>query len=178
MLLFTLSTPPSELAVLQSLYARFRNDMFHEARRFLPSDADAEDVVHDVFLTLIGSRAVKRAQSDETGVRRFLLICARNRAIGLAEHMRYTVLTPPPEAPKDRPDTDELISERLDRRALLRRLGAAMEKLNPIYSDALYLRIGGRSISEIAELFGEKPETIKKRLHRARQLLHKLSDEE
>ena len=172
MLLFlTAAIPGEDLALLSGFYERFGGAMFREARRYVSCDADAEDTVHDVFSALAESFVPALREKDDESRLRFLLVCAKNRAISFSKRQSRIVPVPSPMLSKAFVHADDELAERMDDRALVRKLLGALDGMDPLYADALFLQLEGASVKEIAGLLGEKPETIKKRLHRARKLL-------
>ena len=175
---------------LNVIGARDRADLSRDAQtpfaaRLLPVGLD--DLWIDEYIGLLPRRIhdkqtlqdadLRRGKADASRLR-FLLVCAKNRAISFSKRQSRIVLIPAlPELGSSVHENDALI-ERMISRALVQKLLGVLDGMDPAYADALFLQLEGASVKQIAKLLGEKPETIKKRLHRARKLLRSAAKED
>lgn len=163
-----------ERAFFIELYNENRRAMYAFAFRYLKSEHDAEDVVHDVFLTVANGYIDKLSSQPKECVRSFLFVCTKNRALSLIKKRSGSVsLECIAENGHEVPSTDSDVSieDIISDKALLEKAKEAMNGLDPIYADALFLHLEGYSARSISELFGENYQTVKKRIYRAKLLL-------
>ncbi|MBQ1684150.1 MAG: sigma-70 family RNA polymerase sigma factor [Clostridia bacterium] len=102
--------------------------------------------------------------------RRFLFVCARNRAIDLVKkRSRVTLVGDQQEMDLICPD--EELEELLSDNAALKKAMDAVKRLVPPYSNVLYMHLAGWTVAEMADLFGMSSETVRKQLYRAKKQL-------
>ena len=72
--------------LFEQIYMNYRNQMFAVARSYLPSDADAEDAVHDVFLR-VASKCWEsvRGIENEADLRNYLLKAVKNKSLNILD---------------------------------------------------------------------------------------------
>lgn len=156
------------------LYIRYRQGMFRYANKYLHNDHDAEDIVHDVFCIVADKCIAELMERSDIGRRRFLFICTRNRAVNFGKRKSKVISFE--EMAESSPDAsaysaDDPIDEIITDKDMLERGKAAICSLDPKYADVLWMHLDGYSVQSIAALWDEKPDTVKKRLYRAKRLL-------
>lgn len=143
----------------EGLYMAYRGLMFHVANRILQNPQDAEDAVHQAFLSLARCRL-----PAELGPQ------ARHLAATAAERKAIDLL----RARKRRPEA-ELREENLPGFAPPPSdgtLAGAMAALPPRYREALLLKYyNGYSAAEVAELLGTTAANVRQILARAKKKL-------
>jgi len=164
----------------EALVVRYQHRVFRLACR-LTSETDAPDVVQEVFLQ------VYRHLSSFRGGARFStwlyriatnagLMHRRARARRPAESLdeflpRFTAdgtLDATPDALRTVCRVDEL----LDRTALAKKAQAAVERLPDLYREAFVLRdLEELSTTDVADVLGVEPSTVRQRVHRARLMV-------
>ena len=169
--LLTRASRGDEAAFLR-LYERHRDAVFRFAYRLLGSTAQADDITHDCFLSLL--RQPQRFDGSRATLRTYLLAAARNlsskhfRDAGgevAVEDLTEELRTPASAEPLRRLLDEELSSE-------VRR---AVESLPPLQREALILfEYEEMSLAEVALIVGADVGTVKARLHRARQRLKQI----
>lgn len=166
----------------ETLYFRYRKQMLLLAKSLLHNDADAEDVVHDVFCR-IAARHMNFIQSlwDPDDVRNYLLKATKNTALNELKRKGRGVI--PLELVNEWEDGEDLPDDAfLDLicdRAEYDRVLHAMLKLDEPYRDILYYHfVLELSVPEAAKRLGRKPATAKKQLVRGKKLLLKALDAE
>jgi len=152
-----------EPAAADALYARYAPRIYGLGLVLLKNRADAEDLVQDTFLKVwrTGSAFDPRRGSLDVWV----LLTARSLAIDLLR--RRTLETKKLRAQPSVSDvSDEPGPEWLaEQRDLIRRVGSAMDRLPPRQRSAVALAyLGQRSSTEVAELQGIPPGTVKSRI--------------
>ena len=156
------------------LYGRYRQPLFRYARSFISDEAEAEDVVHDVFCVMADGYMDTMAVKSELRRKRFMFICTRNRALNrLRQISKVVSIEVMKESSADRltDNDDESILDLITNEELLQRAKEIINTLDRRYADVLWMYLEGYTLVETAKCFGEKPETVRKRLYRAKQLL-------
>ena len=168
---------PGGQEMLTELYMGFRQTLYRCALGILESAANAEDAVHDVFLYAAGEGADRLMRMDETERKRFLFVCTRNRALNMVkkrgklvslEALREDGLQIPDEGSAEEPAAEA---------AALEAAREELLKMDPRYSDPLFLHLEGWTNAQIAAAFGEKEETVRKRIYRGKLLLRRAVEE-
>jgi RNA polymerase sigma-70 factor (ECF subfamily) len=150
--------------------------LYRIARTILRNDADAEDAVQDAYVSAFAKLASYRGESTlATWLSRIVM----NEALGRLRRKRHTVdlaaleqrteaevIQFPLSTPSDDPERT------MAQRQILQLVEQATDNLPEAFRIVFVTRvIEGMSVEETSELLGIKPETIKTRLHRARQLV-------
>jgi RNA polymerase sigma-70 factor, ECF subfamily len=156
---------------------RHNRRLYRIARGVLRDSRDAEDVVQDAYVSAFTHLASYRGESTlATWLSRIVI----NEALGRLRRERSTVHSGPLEPP---PHEAEIIQFPLStmnddpersmaQRQMLQLVQQAIDNLPEVYRLVLVMRvIEGMSVEETSDLLRVKPETVKTRLHRARQLL-------
>ena len=159
-------------AAFIQLYERHRAAIFRFAYRLSGSVAEAEDITHDCFLSLIKKPA--NFESGRASLRTYLLSAARNLWMKqLRSSARETAV--------DEFDENRFISQdkeplgRLLDDELSMKVQEAVSRLSPFQKEALVLfEYEGLSLTEIAGITGTDIGAVKSRLYRAREALRNI----
>lgn len=149
---------PEDRTRFESLYTAYRGLMFHVANRILHNSQDAEDAVHQAFLSL-----AEHPLPQELGPRaRCLAVTvAERKAIDLC---RARQRHPQAELEETIPGCEGPSSDGT--------LAGAMAALPPRYREVLLLRYyNGYSAAETGGLLGLTPENVRQLTVRAKRLL-------
>lgn len=149
---------------------RFRLPVWHIAYRFASNPDDADELTQDIFMRLVN---VLPSYRPSGALGAWIRQVATNVAIDAYRRRRRTpVLLSDeeiPEAPVPRAWQPDVIAERRDEAARVRRL---LDRLPPELSEPLILRdLMDCDYPEIAERLAIPLGTVKSRIHRARQTL-------
>ncbi|UCD49221.1 MAG: sigma-70 family RNA polymerase sigma factor [Phycisphaerales bacterium] len=162
-------------AALHRLYDKYKDDLVTLATA-LPLDVSAaEDVVHDIFLSFLGSAGRFRLTSSLKG---YLLTCVANRARNHRKAARRrqgpTLEDAPPAASGAlRPDQAAIFGEQLDH------LGQALQQLPYEQREVLLLRCRAQMrFAAIAKAQAVSINTVQGRYRYAIQKLRSLLDVE
>ncbi|MBO6062096.1 MAG: sigma-70 family RNA polymerase sigma factor [Clostridia bacterium] len=166
--------------LFERLYLSYRRQMYAVAIKILGNEKDAEDAVHDVFVKLAKKHMrTLEAMEDERDLRCYLLKAAKHTALNMKRDRKplYDPLESPVRA-GSRADDEAFLSE-LYTKMEYRRVKAAIDRLDPVYRDALYYHfVLEMTISQTAELLGRKGPTVKKQLVRGKKLLLDILEKE
>jgi RNA polymerase sigma-70 factor (ECF subfamily) len=148
-----------DLAAFDTLYARYARRLFGFLLRLLNDRAEAEELFHDTFLSLLEA---PRATFGTATFAAWLFRIARNLALNRlrtrsrgARAVSRAVLDDPPPTPEQR-----LVEEE---RAFA--LSTAVQQLPEGLADVFHLRSSGLSYLEIAEVLAVPIGTVKSRLN-------------
>lgn len=167
----------SELAY-EELIRRFQQPVYALALRLLEDQGEACDVVQEVFLKVFRNVGNFRGQSSlKTWIYRITVNEAHNARRWFFRHRRREVELD--HTPDDSRDWKEIIPDgsrspydvTLDREQHVM-IEAALERINPIFREAVVLRdIMDLSYEEIAEIIGVSLGTVKSRILRGREAM-------
>jgi len=159
---------PDDQAKFERVYLQYRYLMLHVAKKILHNHQDAEDAVHQAFISIIKNiEKISAVGSPET--RSYIVIITERKAIDiLRRNQRHPASALDDEmigldipAPEDHP------------------LAAAMAKLPAHYRQALLLRYdNGFSSREIASLLGISESGVRKLLARGKKALQRQLEDE
>jgi RNA polymerase sigma-70 factor, ECF subfamily len=152
-----------EPAAADALYARYESRIYGLGLVLLKNRADAEDLVQDTFLKVWRTGAAFDPQRGSLDV--WVLLTARSLAIDLLRR-RTLEARKLSSLPIASDVSDDLGPERLaEQRDIIQRVEHAMDRLPPRQRSALVLAyLGQRSSTEVAELQGIPPGTVKSRI--------------
>jgi RNA polymerase sigma-70 factor (ECF subfamily) len=157
-------------AAFQQLYRRHRDAVFRFAYRLLGAEAAAEDVAHDCFIALL--RRPEGFDPRRASLRTYLLAATRNLAFKqFRRNGHELVLDEGQWAEPAAPDSFNPLRQLLLAEAATE-VKRAVLSLPPLQREALVLfEYEELSLAEVAQVTGADVNTIKARLHRARQSL-------
>lgn len=166
-MLIYLQTLPTEQErqSFEGLYLRYRSLMLSVARRFLSEPQDAEDAVHQAFLSIL-KHFHKISDTDCPETRAFVVIIVERKALDILRVRQKTVpleeMTQGVEIPL--PGDNGLTD--------------ALAKLPARYRQVLLLRFAyGYTTRELAKEFGMTQGAVQKLIWRAKEALEKLYEE-
>jgi RNA polymerase sigma-70 factor, ECF subfamily len=151
------------------LYERHRDAVFHFAYRMLGRAAQAEDVTHDCFLSLI--RRPDGFEGVRATLRTYLLAAARNLSLKSLRRQGQEVALEEFSEEPEKERSEEPLRKLLDEE-LAFEVSRAVTSLPPLQREALVLfEYEELSLKEIAAIVQADVGTVKARLHRARARL-------
>jgi RNA polymerase sigma factor (sigma-70 family) len=151
-----------------AIYERHRTVVYRFARLMSGSDATAEDVTQEVFVTLI--HTLPTYEPQRAGLLTYLYGVARNVTRNrLRRERRFVALDTAAEPASARADDPHDAASRAQERALLRR---AILALPSRYREAIVLSdVHGLAYAEAARILHVPVGTVRSRLSRGRQML-------
>lgn len=145
-------------AVFEQIYLEYRQLMFQIAKRILHDDYDAEDAVHQAFLSLIDNlQKISDIKCPET--RAFCVVIVENKAIDILRSKKHI--------------TQEELSEAMRGIEIPlpgdNGLADALAKIPARYREAILLHFhAGYSTKELAKMFGMTQSSVQKLIWRAK----------
>jgi RNA polymerase sigma-70 factor (ECF subfamily) len=162
----------------EELITRFQQPVYSLALRLLTGQTEACDVAQEVFLKVFRNISSFRGHSSlKTWIYRITVNEAHNARRWFFRHRRREVDLD--NQPDDSPNWKELIADEgrspleiaVDREQQVL-VEAALERINPIFREAVALRdIADLSYDEIAQVLGVSLGTVKSRILRGREAL-------
>jgi RNA polymerase sigma-70 factor (ECF subfamily) len=162
----------------EELLGRFQQPVYALALRLLDDPSEASDVVQEVFLKVFRNIGAFRGQSSlKTWMYRITVNEAHNARRWFFRHRRREVeLDSDPEETRswkeiipDRSLSPFEVAFEQEQHVMIE---AALEKISPIFREAVVLRdITDMSYEEIAEIIGVSLGTVKSRILRGREAL-------
>ena len=151
-----------ERASFEALYLRYRSLMLSVARKFLSEPQDAEDAVHQAFLSILKNfNKISTIDCPET--RAFVVIIVERKALDILRARQKTVPLEEMEHGVEIPLPGD------------NGLADALAKLPARYRQVLLLRFAyGYTTRELAKEFGMTQSTVQKLVWRAKEALEKL----
>ena len=168
----------------RTIMQRHNRRLYRIARSILRNNTEAEDAVQEAYVSAFTHLASYRGESSLAA---WLSRITMNEALGRLRRRRPTVdiatledtrteaeiIQFPLSAQNDDPERT------MAQRQILQFVEQATDDLPEVYRLVFVTRvIEGMSVEETAELLGIKPETVKTRLHRARQLVRDQLDKQ
>ena len=159
---------PEEQSRFEELYTTYRKLMFHVAKGILGNDQDAEDAVHDAFLS-IAKNFDKISTEDRHKTKVFVVIVVESRAINLYRQKKRRAAS---EYLEELAGLSEYLPE-------TNGLTGCLWKLRPRYREFLLLKYEwGYDNQELAALLGISEAGVRKLEQRAKSSLETLCREE
>lgn len=150
----------------EALYLRCKDSMFYAAHRILQNEVDAEDAVHEAFMSILNNlEKISDVESPKT--RAYCVIITERKAIDLIRSRKKTVALE---------DNEPGLEISVPGGGAL---AAAMAKLPPRYREVLLLRYYvGYHTKELADILDLKKYAVEKLLWRAKARLKELLERE
>lgn len=161
----------------RAIMQRNNRRLYRIARSVLRNSTEAEDVVQETYISAFTHLSSYRGESSLAA---WLSRIAMNEALGRLRRRRPTVDMTALEETRTAAEIiqfpltahNEDPERTMAQRQLLQLVEQATDHLPEVYRLVFVARvIEGMSVEETADLLGIKPETVKTRLHRARQLV-------
>ena len=167
MLYFYLSTLETEEDKnrFEKLYRMFKQDMYAIAYSILNNKEDAEDAVHQAFITIADNFEKVNAISCQE-IKAYIVIIIRNTSIDIYRSNKK--IAERTTAIDDNISVDINFLEQYDYQLLIK----AISELPEIYKDVMFLRyLEEFNSKEIADMLKITVSTVWKRIERAKKLL-------
>jgi RNA polymerase sigma-70 factor (family 1) len=157
-----LLTADDEQAAFRVLYDRYWQPLYHKALQRLGSDADAQDMVQEVFISCWNNRRhIEIADSLAAYLFTALKYCILKRIVRRAGRGLHSALDLD-ELEQTDLSTEEFLRYRELQGLIAREVEALPERMRTIYKMS---RVEQLPIAEIAGQLGLSPQTVKNTLH-------------
>ncbi len=155
---------------MQVLFGRHQVKMFRFLLRFVKDEAQAEDLISEVFLDIW--RQANRFEG-RSSVSTWMLSIARFKALSFVRKRQDAPLDEDyAESIADDADTPDIELQKKDKGALLRQ---CLQKLSPDHREIIDLvYYHERSVEDVAEILNIPANTVKTRMFYARQKLSEI----
>ena len=160
------------------LYEEYRNRMHYTASILLKSEIEAEDIVHDTFLTLT-DYLDRIDEKDSVGTWNYIVTILKNRCFDWMRKQKYYKYTDDKEnfnVEESLDAKENIFKNHLEEEIIIREKQELLIKLimnlKYPYKEVLYLQyyneLGSKEIGEILSI---KPDNVRKIASRARKIL-------
>ena len=152
---------------LSLLYEKYGGKMFAAAKRIVGSTSDAEDALHNAFLS-VAKRIGEIDTDDDDSIRGYLFTVVKNEAINILRKRKDS--EPVDEMTGLADDCDvEFLTEK---REVYEYAVKIMSEMDERYRAPLYMTVVmGYSAKEAAKILGRYHKTVKVQISRARKML-------
>jgi RNA polymerase sigma-70 factor, ECF subfamily len=166
-----------DASAFRSIMQTYNRYLYRLARGILRNDADAEDAVQQAYLSAFTNLVNYRGEGSlKSWLSRIVIneslgrIRQRHSTVGLGVLERQEVEAQIIHFPQSNPNDDP--ERTMAQRQILHLVEQATDDLPDAFRLVFMARvIEGLTVEETSGLFDIKPETVKTRLHRARQLI-------
>ena len=165
-----------EKEFFQKIYIRYKNEMFYAAFAILQNSADAEDIVHDTFLTLIDKLNHMMEEPTERNWN-YILTIVKHKSYNLYKKKKWEI-----DQEWDSFRQDDVFGEGMDARITKlerkEQLLKLMKKMRKSYQDVLIMQYYHEmNVMEIAQILGKTPDNIRHISMRAKRKLQGILEE-
>lgn len=166
MIYLSMADTPEERSKLEQVYIKYKDLMFYVANQVLHNTQDAEDAVHQAFLSILKNLD---KISDVAGqkTRGFVVVIVERKAIDILRSRQRA----------DETVLNENVTQSMDQESI--GLEEAIERLPDHYRNVLTLKyINGFTTGDIAKMLGITSSGVSKLLLRAKESLKEILEGE
>jgi len=154
---------------LESLYDQYFAQLFGLAFSILRTEKDAEDALHNAFVKAMIN--AKKGQEKDSPLA-WLYVIVRNEALMLVRRRQRRLAMQKRYHNHENDNTDQDPVEQVHMHEEQQRVRDVIAEMNPKDRELIYLYYYKElSLDNIANLWGEKPSTIRVRHHRIKKML-------
>lgn len=155
------------------LYEEYRNRMHYAANILLKSEMEAEDMVHDTFLTLT-DYLDRIDEKDSVGTWNYIVTILKNKCYNFMKRNKRMELAEGEEVFEQPVEMYNLLENQLIKEETEEFLNTLIKGLKYPYREVIYLQYYNKLNSrQIAELLETSPANVRKISSRAREELKK-----
>lgn len=176
-LYFTYIDDEQDKYIFETIYFSYRRQMWNLALSITGNEADAEDIVHDVFLRIVSKHIhILSDIKNETDMRNYLLKATKNTALNWKKKYSRVFFADEQDNPTEYyeianiadKDFVEFVCEKHEYEWVLE----AINHLDKRYKDVMYYHfVMELSVPQTAKLLGQQIQTTKKQLVRGKKKL-------
>ncbi|MEG0962961.1 MAG: sigma-70 family RNA polymerase sigma factor [Lachnospiraceae bacterium] len=165
-----------EKELFKELYKNYKDEMFYISYEILHNKADAEDMVHETFLTII-EEFEKIVENNCHKTRNYIVTIIKNKSINLY-HQKERRSTQQLEDWTQIQVFESSMQVQLEEKEVQEILIELLEQMNSPYREVLNLQYYHRlNASQIGKILGKTPDNIRHISQRAKKSLQKQLEE-
>lgn len=154
---------------LESLYDQYFTQLFGLAFSILRTEKDAEDALHNAFVKAMVN--AKKGQEKDSPLA-WLYVIVRNEALMLVRRRQRRLAMQKRYHSHENDNTDQDPVEQAHMHEEQQRVRDVIAEMNPKDRELIYLYYyKEQSLDNIANLWGDKPSTVRVRHHRIKKML-------
>ncbi len=162
-----------EREFFQKLYREHRNQMYYMALKIVKNESDAEDMVHETFLTLT-EHLMGMIENPPKKNWNFILTILKHKCYNLLKKKKKE-FEKKEELESILESTMEKLDERMERLEKKELVMKLIRDMKTSYQEVLLLQYyHDKSNAEIAEILGETQDNIRHISMRAKRKMHKM----
>lgn len=175
LILSTLIDDISDKAFFESLYHSYENQMFFVANRILNNTQLSEDAVQNAFIKIATNIKTLR-ELNETQVKQYLLITAKNAALDLAKNnLNFETISLETNDFTDKLDFEDKINSIDDKNLVV----TVLKQIPKKYTDVMYLHfVVGLNKKEVAEVLNININTVRQQIKRGKNMFIEIYEKE
>lgn len=156
---------------LEALYNKYRNSMYQAAYAVLHNQYDAEDAVHNAFISIVDNLSVV-ANLEQRQQKAYVCRAARNSALDFRAKIERERASPFDDFEPYCSSDEEDVLEQICNEENINIVVKCILSLPETYRDILHLHyVEGLKTRQIARKFGLKDATVRQRIHRGKIML-------
>lgn len=164
----------SDRAFMEGLFLAYNRLAYHEIHKIIGNDESAEDVLQDSFVKLI-DKIPKLREMDRDHLLNYVITTARNTALKLLRdrnrHSTYSLDDYNEVPDRDGRMTEEWLIRNSEKNALASVWGQLDDRTRYLLENRYFLE---KTMTEMAEELGVKPDSVRMALARARRTAYGL----
>ncbi len=156
----------------EKLYNTYKKQMVALATTILQNSEDAEDAVHDVFLSIAANMVIIEHIDDPTDIRNYLLVAVKNASLNKIRNHQASAFSAIEDISDYADISDEDFFHIVSLKAEYDEIVDAMLSMDAPYREIMYCHfVLEMSIKEAATLLNRNIYTAKKHLVRGKKIL-------
>lgn len=155
------------------IYETYRNRMHYTANIIIKDELNAEDMVHDTFLTLT-DYLDRIDEEDSIGTWNYIVTILKNKCYNFIKKNKRLELTESEDVFEQSVELHNLLESQLIKEEAFTFLNTLIRELRYPYKEVIYLQYyNSLNSREIAEILETSPANVRKISSRAREQLRK-----
>lgn len=161
-----------EKDTFEYIYNKNKKQLLYLAYRYVHNQYDAEDIVHNVFLSVAKNLSIFEGKKDSS-IYSYLVCATKGHAQNFNRKRANENKVINQFYTQKEMNLSYTIENKVDCDLLIEKIIDVIKELDDLYSNVLYLYfVEDLSCNQIARLLDRKPATVQKQISRGKQLLY------